>query len=116
MKKVTLSAIVLIVVVCVVSAVAVVLINHIRLLAAFEAQDRLCYDFGLELSTYMGDNQTMAVAGCECHFLPIAYMETVTECVCECMVPGIPVGSCESVQGCFVRDLECYCSFGIFLQ
>lgn len=116
MKKVTFSFFAIVFVCVVFMFFAVMLSNQIRYLAIAEEKNETCFQLGVGMTEVMKSNGSIVVDSCNCFFSAFEDEGLVTECVCDCVIPGIPYTSCGMLEGCYVENFQCRCLYGIIIE
>jgi hypothetical protein len=75
--------------------------------------NQTCIDHGIDLTESMMDNTTDNIAGCECRFG--SYTQFLN-CLCDCELKDFPVQDCHILDGCYVSEDKCYCTYSVFFE
>jgi hypothetical protein len=75
--------------------------------------NQTCINYGINLTDSMLDNQTDNIVGCECIFG--SYTQFLS-CLCDCELKDFPIQDCYSLDGCYVSNDKCYCTYSVFFE
>jgi hypothetical protein len=72
-----------------------------------------CFNYGLNLTDMMQDNETENVSGCTCRF---ASFDQVLNCFCDCELKDFPLQLCHTLDGCRLSGDKCICTYGVSFE
>jgi hypothetical protein len=113
MNKLTLGVLTTFIVVFGGSYIAIQLYQNYISAENAKEYNQTCFDYGLNLTEMMQGDLTSNVSGCTCRFG--SHIERLT-CLCDCELKDFPVQSCYMLDGCYVSEGRCYCTYSVSFE